>query len=394
MLHYFNPGHEYAVLNREPSYTPPTNMTKMGDDLRYLPLWYANENDSVLVDSCEGEKYYKVIKEQGVLLPQITTKEKLKDVRDAEVCMWGITPATIRYFEHINRTYNVCLKLPEWKDEFIALTSRMTSCDFLASILNSSDYFSFLQLPIFYSDIEEIQRRVIASESVLLAKAPFSSSGKGLLWLPPGELKRSEKQILQGILNKQKEVSIEPVYNKILDFAMEFMSDGEGRTSFEGYSVFETSEKGNYTGNILESQERLEQKLFGYIAQGVVEEVKAILIDKLSESYGLLYKGCIGVDMMIINVDGEYKLHPCVEINMRYNMGFLAIQLMKKVISPISKGRFYIDFNKSGVLGVHQEMNSKCPPVFEKGRLKFGYLSLCPIGEDTKYRAYVLIEES
>ncbi|MFA6767718.1 MAG: hypothetical protein WCR86_04790, partial [Parabacteroides sp.] len=49
-LHYFNPGHETAVLFGKANYTAPDNVRKMIYDLSLLPAWYAEYNDYILVD--------------------------------------------------------------------------------------------------------------------------------------------------------------------------------------------------------------------------------------------------------------------------------------------------------------------------------------------------------
>ncbi len=98
--------------------------------------------------------------------------------------------------------------------------------------------------------------------------------------------------------------------------------------------------------------------------------------------------------MMIYKDENGYKLHPCVEINMRYNMGYLTLRLFENYIDPSSEGRFYIDFSaKEGyIYKTHLDMQKENPAKFFNGKLKSGYLSLCPVEEHSRYRAYVLIE--
>ena len=50
-IHYFNPGHETAVLLGTQNYTAPTNVRKMQKDLALLPVWYAEEDDFVYLDA-------------------------------------------------------------------------------------------------------------------------------------------------------------------------------------------------------------------------------------------------------------------------------------------------------------------------------------------------------
>ena len=60
----------------------------------------------------------------------------------------------------------------------------------------------------------------------------------------------------------------------------------------------------------------------------------------LSEIYGYLYTGCIGVDMLLYRQPDSlsWNIHPCVEINMRQTMGMVAVQIVgtvfRKLIIP------------------------------------------------------------
>ena len=50
-LHYFNPGHETAVLNASRHYQQPTHVAKMQNDMAFLPAWYASAGDYVFMEN-------------------------------------------------------------------------------------------------------------------------------------------------------------------------------------------------------------------------------------------------------------------------------------------------------------------------------------------------------
>ena len=115
----------------------------------------------------------------------------------------------------------------------------------------------------------------------------------------------------------------EPIYNKVCDFAMEFCADEEGRVAFAGYSFFETDAFGNYKANLLVSDAEIERRLGAYVSLGTLHGVRSRLLTVLPDWLGGHYAGYLGVDMMICH-EGDYRIHPCVEINLRMNMGVLA----------------------------------------------------------------------
>lgn len=393
-IHYFNPGHETAVNNASPYYTPPANIAAMQEELSFLPAWYADREDKVLVDS-KDEVYYSYLTEKFSTLAQPVSQNELTLYRDANVSLWGVSPQAIRYFEELNKELEINLDIPQWSEEYKYLNSRLAARDCLSELINSIPLLSQAIIPQFYTNLDDINRAVNASAYQLLAKAPYSSSGRGLLWLPATGLTRTENQILHGILKKQGSISIERVLDKQMDFAMEFVADGKGNIAFAGYSLFYTNAKGGYEANYIGSQESIIEQLSEKISLDFLNSVKEKLINILSKKLTTLYNGCIGVDMLIYLEDNEYKLHPCVEINMRYNMGFLSCRLYENYIATQSCGKFYIDFNPKAeeMYNNHLLMEEKYPIRIENGKIISGYLSLCPINRSNRYRAYVLVEE-
>lgn len=394
MIHYFNPGHETAVLNASPFYMAPANVAAMQQELAYLPAWYARRDDRVLVHDAADKGYVDFLSGYFDMLPKVVLREEIVSYGTDEICLWGISPQAIRLFKQMNEEYSLSLLVPAWNDRFTYLNSRRSAHDCLEKMIMAIPQVSQSLLPQICTTLDEVEDAVNSSRGQLLAKAPYSSSGRGLLWLPVNGLTRTEKQILHGIIKKQGTVLVEQVVDKQTDFAMEFMCDGQGGAGFEGYSLFETNSKGAYAGNCLMRQTDIEHILVSQIGSNLLEEVKRQLVIYLSSEYAPYYEGCVGVDMMLHREGGEIKMHPCVEINMRYNMGYLTLKLFENYIEPSAEGRFHIDFSskKGEIYESHEGLKSKYPLITENGRMKSGYLSLCPVTPSSHYRAYVLIE--
>lgn len=392
ILYLFNPGHEGAILSSSPYYTPPANIVNLQHDLAYLPAWYASPSDSILLQSELPIDFKEYLSYNLQPLAQGITENKINSTF-SEVHLWGISPQSINYFEKLNSLYDLQLKLPHWHNELRQLSSRETARECLIDLCKVIPSIPYDITPKFYTNLNDIEKLVEENQDKFLAKAPYSSSGRGLLWLPIGQLTRTERQILQGILNKQKTVSIERVLNKKLDFAMEFTLQNK-HIYFEGYSLFETNSKGGYIGNYIGSQENIIDKLKHFININMLDEVKKQLSVILETRYSGFYTGCIGVDMMIYEDNKVYKLHPCVEINVRDNMGLLALRFSENYLDKGSEGIFYTDFTpiEGEQKSRDNNMKKEYPALFSKGKIKSGYLSLCPVTESTKYRAYVLIK--
>lgn len=394
MLHFFNPGHETAVLNGSPYYMAPANVVTMQKELAFLPAWYANDEDFVFVWNELDSTFYNQIQKDFDFKPKPITKDQLQNINNQHLNLWGISPQAIHFFKELKDEFNLDIHIPEWNSQFVYLNSRRAAFDCLSDLFLNIDWVSEELLPQYFENLDDIEEYVKNKSYQLLAKAPYSSSGRGLLWLPIGGLTRTERQILHGHLKKQGRVSIEKALEKKVDFAMEFMSNGYGQVLFVGYSLFYTNSKGAYEGNFLGSQIEIENYLLESISREELETVKSNLENILSKKYGSIYTGCVGVDMLIYEEDDIRKLHPCIEINMRSNMGLLALRISENYIAPASKGQFKLDFSpKVGdIYNKHLEMQKMYPPVFLDNRIVSGYMPLCPVMKQNHYWAYILVD--
>ena len=400
MIHYFNPGHEIAVLNASKHYHPPALIAKMQTDLAFLPAWYASEGDFVFVETPLPDDFILCCESLNIRIKPVTPADFEESsglwVKPAmtTVDLWGISPQSVYFFEKMNEQWNLSLVIPQWKEAFRFLGSRFASQQLLAELLNYIPEIEPEILPVFVSGIDAIEQRIGQSRERLLVKSPYSSSGRGLIWLPPAKLAQSERQLLSGMLKKQKQVSIERALDKQLDFSMQFEITGESKTRFLGYSIFQTNVKGAYESSLLDSQKDIEKQITDYIDHDLLLQTRMALTEIIQEMYAPLYAGIIGIDMLAYKIGDSYRLHPCVEINLRKNMGYLAICLTEKYLHPNSRGKFTIEYNRDSQATIlkHRQLQKQYPLIIEDRRIRSGYFSLCPATNSTNYQAFILIE--
>ena len=72
----------------------------------------------------------------------------------------------------------------------------------------------------FCKKVREVEKYLILQNAPFILKTPYSSSGRGLLWLPERKLTTKDRTWIEGALNKQGCVSIECALDKYQDFAM------------------------------------------------------------------------------------------------------------------------------------------------------------------------------
>lgn len=393
VLYLFNPDNDLALGNNSIYYQAPASALKMASDLAFLPAWIVSAADAVV--AVPDRESIKAWVKQSTLVPQIRwglLEEELA-VCDA-VCPWGWNGALIRRLKMQGADPSL-LPTCEELERLRHMSSRLRAVDLLSALTAALP--GLCGSACACRSLEDVERAIRADGQVewrtkrKLMKAPWSGSGKGLRWADNGVPDTAVRNWCRRVLAAQGLVIVEPFYRKVLDFAMEFWSEGDGRFVFVGYSLFGTDGNGAYKGNELRSDASIEREITRFIPVALLDAVRLKIESCLPMSLQHSYRGFLGVDMMVCAFDAEpfYRLHPCVEINLRMNMGIVAHTLYNKWVSPRSEGVFRIDFFKSPqlLLEDHQMQTHAHPLVMQDGRVSGGYLPLTPVGRDTLYRA-------
>lgn len=382
-LYLFNPEHDMALANFTPYYKAPSEIRRMANDLSVLPAWYADEEDEALV---KIDSAGRVEGWESPLYPEKVAW--ITGWRDADYRPWGWNPALL----HRLREAGVgegCLLSDERMERIRHLSGRQRCVDVLDGFRGMP--FVCGQAVVCRS-VDEVKKRVSEWGTAVL-KAPWSGSGRGLARVSEAQWSPSLEGWVSRILRTQGAIMAEPFYNKVCDFAMEFRADGSGRVDFVGYSLFETDGFGNYKANLLAADAEIERRLSRYVPVEQLNAVRRELERRLSLLLAADYAGYLGVDMMICSDNGGLLIHPCVEINLRMNMGVVSHVFSVRYLHPLATGRYVVEhYSADGeAWAFHQQMSRDFPLEMQAGGIAKGYLSLTPVREDTRYQAYITV---
>ena len=316
----FNPEHDLALAANLSNFTAPHAGRQLRADLGFVPAIWAAADDFVLVENVEdAERRFLRLTRRP--FGRFIAKDLLCKLQFSAVDVWGWDLAIRAY-------------LLRWGVEAVVMPT-VTQIDAIRQLSHrrhAMQLLESLQMPGTIGCASETDQMDIIADRLhrgehLVVKAPWSSSGRGVRFME-GDMNIYDKGWVRHVIEKQGSVMVEPYYNKVKDFGMEFVSDGKGIVSYVGLSLFQTS-NGAYTGNILASEDEKEHMISHYIS---VDLIKAIR-QKICTLMGVLlkdrYAGAFGIDMMVVRRDdGDgFLLHPCVEINLRRTMGHVAISL-------------------------------------------------------------------
>lgn len=390
-LYIFNPEHDLALASGEANYMAPASARRMASELALLPMWYAEEGSAVLAPSAYNLDYVKKIQELLGLSVDLITEPELAIEQDLDIRPWGWDVALRKRLSVLGVDEVLLPSMGQLND--LREYSHRSKAVALLPELQLNEYFCGES---YYLKTPEEWKRFVEGRKECLLKAPLSGSGKGLNWC-----KGIFTPFISGwctrVAASQGGVIAEPIYNKVEDFAMEFYSDGAGELTFVGYSLFHTGKSGMYEGNRLLSNEAIRKQLAQYIPLEALMDLENCLKYRLSALVGTVYKGYLGVDMMICrfpeNEKPVFRIHPCVEINLRMNMGVIARFLHDRYVRPGSTGRFVIDYHPSEgeALQEHERMSATYPLEIREGRVYSGYLPLVPVHKRSCYRAWIWV---
>lgn len=381
--HLFNPEHDLALANGDRHFIAPRNIREMARDLAPLMNVVEGSPQPWGWDFTAKARFIQ----EGIPEEELPTDESL---------------ATLRH-----------------------RSERATAHHLLCTFRQEHLAGNYTGESLIAKSIDEIAGYAARHGHILL-KAPLSGSGKGLRHINSEALRSSGnvgisslKKVepwITALIRRHGYLTAEPYYNKVQDFAMEFRV-ADGRCHFIGYSLFVTDHHGRYDGNHLMSDAKIEELLTTYIPRETLHETARWFIAHYTDIIPTEWDSTrfplyFGVDMMLVDhrqkpekkpgtmspefriKESGFTLHPCVEINLRMNMGIIAHEVYRQYLAPETKGLYRIALfaDNASLRTFSAEQAALHPTSYRDGRITKGYLPLTPIGDDTRHHAYVICE--
>lgn len=287
-LHIFNPENDMALADGKPGYTPPAIIRQMRRELSGLPYWWAAADDVVW----DGESPL-TLQEGDVIRP------------------WGWSPA-LKHQLQLARVADAFLPTDDMLCALRERSHRRTAVHALSD-LTTSGIEGLVGESCLCQSYEEVQAASAGWERAIM-KAPWSSSGKGLMMTDSPQAKPWAERIIR----QQGSVVVEAFQDRQADFAMEFWCQG-GEVRYEGLSLFYTNDQGAYQGNWVAPEGQKMAWLAGVADARTLAAVQQWWMQRLQ---GIDYEGPVGVDMLLTR-DG--RICPCVEVNWRMTMGLVSV---------------------------------------------------------------------
>ena len=319
LIHCFNPSHEIALAANKNNFMPKGNVQDMERQLWYAPYLYMNDDD--IVFNHHENKFYDA-------------NHSIVDIRNINdtvllPCPWGWNLNVRKWFEKAGVSQSLMPSKLE-----IAKIRELASRKFAAGYINlifKNKYWKGIKQRLvghnmtFVENIKQVEWKA----DNMIFKLPWSSSGRGI-YIARKDDERAEEKI-QRMISSQGGVLADIFYDKLIDFAMEFYLGYDGDVDFLGFSIFNAMQQGKYAGNMVDSQKVIKLAIANTLGdESLIDHVLRAHLFTIKNTLAGAYNGVVGIDMMVVNTEDGVKIHPCVEINLRLNMGIMAMEAYRR----------------------------------------------------------------
>ncbi|MBO4826048.1 MAG: hypothetical protein J5506_02265 [Prevotella sp.] len=323
VLHVFNPEHDIALAYNRPNFTAPRAGRQLRTDLGFLPAIWADDGDVVLVNDVEVAR--NAVQQCKAHMANVHFVTHVPADTITDVSVWGWDRAVCHQLVRAGVPERL-LPTDKQLETIRRLSHRSTAVSLLAQLRSHPQlaHATVGRSRVCHS-LADIQSALSDWQHIVL-KSPWSSSGRGIKYVD-GQLSNSQQGWCANVLHEQGSIVAEVFNNKVMDFGMEFFSDGQGHVTYCGLSLFNTV-NGAYTGNIVAPEADKEAMLATYLPTRLTHSVRTQLEALLSQTIGTAYRGPLGIDMMVVSPE------PCSESTVQSSK--LKVQSSKFNVPPQS----------------------------------------------------------
>lgn len=400
-IYLFNPTCEMAIANDTASYMPPARLRKFESDIAPLMGLAGSSNDTLISDDeTEVSEFYNLMGGMGIDLPKVCNIKEVESWSRVEIGMlspWGWSRAAHRVLSPLKKFCSSTFSkspVATWEVAHREFYSRRTSVLFLQEfreMAKTLNYISIPYTPVIIKSVKDVQKWIAENRIPFVFKTPWSSSGRGLYPVLSEQFASKSEVWVRSRLRQQKELIVEPWLNKVQDLSFQFYIYPDGMIDFLGVNYFKAGTEGNFEREYIGSpQGDKHRDVLKSLPLNWESETKDMLLKTLySQAIEQYYCGPIGVDGIIFQEkQGNIKVHPCIEINFRYTMGLLNLELRKK-IHPDAIGSWEIRQFKPGSWNTFAKQNICSRPVhIANGKVISGFLPLVPYSGNQQFGAW------
>lgn len=403
-LFWYDPLVESDLIGPPRRLQPSAKKSQMIFDLETLPTFFAKRDDVVLVQKSpsrsflrqldlwgfEIPEYRECLAANRLVNPQQAQRFKVETTRKQKLCPWGWSQQ-IATNQKTDLPFDpkILFSKVQHTELFMKLFVQLATTDQnLLEIVVPDTHVGQIQI-IDKKSFGEIPQTL--TDQLYFFRAQYGMSGQMARVLDPKRF----LGLANAVLSQQQVGVLEPALDKVFDYSIQLEIDAHGQVRDHGLLRFLADHKGAYFGAHIGAFDRgLPDEVRKFVASAEFKQLNECVlatVAKFLEAHN--YVGLAGIDCLVCRMpDGSLRVRPLLEVNPRYNMGYLALQLKQRVLP----GRVGI----WALLPRHQLKEDQLPhfqPRTKQGTqlfLESGFFVLNEVTTDTATLAGLMIAET
>jgi hypothetical protein len=407
---WFNPFAE-GRLAAGKAFNPTRRQAELAGDLENLPQFLCRRDDVVLTSRPPAAGFLSRVKAAGFALPEFvelarggTAREGLAGRKLGALRPWAWAPDSFELLGPVFGQVTGEARTAEarFNAGLARLYGKSWSADFLRKLLAGGPggrewLCTENEAGVAVTSLEGALGAVAAIRARghhrVVVKQSLGVAGGGALRLFEPEIAEAQRRWMAKSLAQQRELVVEPWLERVADFSVQVEMTAGG-LELCGFTGLVNDARGQFEANYAEPHypRRLPARVVGGfpgpadIAGRLLGLYEEILARLETEFRAVDFRGPAGIDAFIYRAaEGGVRLKPVVEINPRYTMGRVLVELMRQTCQD-SAGVFGL-VNLAGLraagaadfAGYARLLEAQFPLVLEggpAGRIRAGALCL------------------
>jgi len=358
----FNPFAEGRIAEGK-TFNPTKHQAQLACDLENLPQFLCRQDDIVLVKNKPSVEFLSRIKSAGFPLPEFVEIKKTGDLKSRKLGRlrpWAWGPDSFELLKPLFASVTGEQRDDEkrFNPEIAQLYSKAWSAAFLRKILigragsplpaeriarsNAPYLCTENEIGIAVSSVKEalaaIAKIRARGHHNIVVKEAFGVAGSNALRLFEPDILPAQRRWLENAFARKRELVVEPWLEREADFSVQLEMSAQG-LKLCGYTGLLTDARGQFVANFAEPHHHKR------IPANIVSLLRAPadISGRLLEFYGEIFArlevelrnvnftGPVGIDAFVYRAEnGAMKAKSVVEINPRYTMGRVLVELMRQ----------------------------------------------------------------
>jgi len=348
----FNPFAEGRLAEGK-TFNPAKHQAQLARDLENLPQFLCRQDDIVLTNEKPSVEFLSRIKQAGFPLPEFAALDevsKLQSRKLGSLRPWAWGPDSFELLKPLYPSVTGEKRADEkrFNDGMAQLYSKAWSANFLRKVLRERNRVDMAwlcgehEIGVAVNSLDQAQAAIAEirarGQHKIVVKQAFGVAGSNAMRLFEPNVLETQWRWMTNAFSHKRELVVEPWLERRQDFSVQLEMTAGG-LKLCGFTGLINDARGQFVANFAESHhhKRIPSKVVSLFREPA--DISGRLLEFYDEVFEQLegelravdFTGPLGMDAFVYrDAAGAVRLKPVVEINPRYTMGRVLVELMRQ----------------------------------------------------------------